>query len=129
MGQAGVTVASWKKTLAKFEQRTGELAAAGVSAAVGTGLYKSKVATVASYVEQLCPTSPQYLKLEQSTIETTLRCPHNAFPTNAAFRLEDAGMYKFPSLALRALAAQVRTTKRTCSCWRKELDALNIARK
>jgi hypothetical protein len=129
VGQAGGTVASWRKPLAKFDQRIGELAAAGVSAAVGTRLYKSKVATVTSYIEQLCPPPPEYLKLEQSAIEKTLHCPHNTLPTNAAFRLEDAGMYKFPSLALRALAAQARTAKRTCSCWRKELDALNDVRK
>ena len=85
-------MASWVKPLMKFEQRTGELAAAGVSAAVGTIAYNHKVATLTSYIEQLCPPTPQYLKLELSAIEKTLHCPHNTLPRYAGARLDAAGM-------------------------------------
>ena len=105
-----------------------ELAAARVSASIGIPIYNSKVVTTTSYIEQLCPMTAQYKKLEISAIEKTLHCPHNALPPLAAARLDHAGMRRFTKLEFRALAAQCRTAKRTCTCWREELTALNAAR-
>ena len=75
------------------------------------------------------PPTPQYLKLELSAIEKTLHCPHNTLPRYAGARLDAAGMNKFPVLEIRAQAAQFRTAATTCTCWRRELEALNAARR
>ena len=67
-----------------------------------------KIATVTSYVEQLCTPTPEYRKAELSAIERTLHAPHNALPKYAAARLDMARMRKIPVLELRAQAAQYR---------------------
>ena len=128
VGHAGGTLASWAKPLIKYEKRAAELSGSGVSASVGTATYNVKVATITSYVEQLCPPNARYMKMERSAIEKTLHCPHNALPILAASRLGQAGMRSFTNLSIRADAAQCRTTLKTCSCWRVELAALNAAR-
>ena len=129
VGQRGGTISSWNKPLAKFEKLTAELSALGIAASQGTDSYNNKIASKTSYVEQLCPPSPKYVKLELPAIAKTLHCPHNCLPRDAAYLLDHAGMRKFVSVELRAQAAQARTAFKTCNCWKKELDSLNEVRK
>jgi hypothetical protein len=129
VGYRAGTISSWAKPLKKFKSFTAELSACGIAASLGTDTYNAKIATVTSYVEQLCPPTAEYLKLERSAIEKTMHCPHNAHPPEAPFLFDQAGMRKFVNLELRALAAQVWTALRTCTSWRVELDKLNAARR
>ena len=128
LGHKGGTSLSWEKPLQKFQRLVGELSAWGVSASIGTQSYVSKIASVTSYVEQLCTPSQQYLLSEVSAIEKVLHCPHNTLPKDAPYLLHQAGMLRFPCLKYRALAAQMRTALKTCSCWRSELKILNSTR-
>ena len=87
VGYAGGIVASWSKPPAKFEQRTAEIAFAGISTTAGTKLYNVKVATVTSYVEQLCPAIDKYTKLEKSAIEKTLHYPPQHIAEKRGFEI------------------------------------------
>ena len=129
VGPSGGTVKSWAKPLAKYVSRASEVAASGLSAYAGTTTYNAKVATVTSYVEQLCEITPRVRKAEVSAIEKILHAPHNSIPKHAAAILNQSGMRRFIDLEMRSKAAQYRTAVKTCTCWREELQALDFARR
>ena len=129
IGPSGGTIQSWAKPLAKYESRVAEVAASGLSASASTTIYNTKVATVTSYVEQLCALTTAMRKAEASAIEKMLHAPHNSIPGKAAAILDQPGMRKFIDLETRSKAAQFRTALKTCTCWREELGRLNAARR
>ena len=128
IGPSGGAIQSWAKPLAKYESRVAEVAASGLSASASTTIYNTKVATVTSYVEQLCALTTAMRKAEASAMEKMLHAPHNSIPKQAAALLDQSGMRKFIDLETRAKAAQFRTAVKTCTCWRDELVMLDAAR-
>jgi hypothetical protein len=54
-GPEGGTHESWTKPLKKYESRGLELGAAGLAPLASSFEYKTKIATITTYIEQLCP--------------------------------------------------------------------------
>jgi hypothetical protein len=128
VGPSGGTCASWETPLLKYKDRANELGAAGLAPSLGARFYAMNVAPTLSYVEQLCEPTSALRIAEKSALEKVMHAPHNSFPGNAAFLLDQAGLVPLRSIVVRGEAARYRTALRTCTCWREEWQSLSATR-
>ena len=110
-------VAQWTGTIAKWRQRTVEIASTHAAASISAFLYNQRAVPVLSYKCQLLPLPASFRRIEKAGLHQFFHLATNSLDASGPFVLADVGGPKVTSCHALSYAIAVRTATKTLPGW------------